>query len=266
MSDGATTGSKKPHYTQVLKDDRDEARAMVEQLKAEIDALKANPGAAMVQASTTSTPEPKPLVEVFAEQDAKKPTVDPLAWITDKTPFVAIVSGTTSYTLRPQRKDFTPPIQRVVQQAEGDARVWAANPFDYSHKDRDIENNQKVMKSKFWHHRITKFTATSVWSDDRWPKPETAVIDPAKYHGWDRVTRMAKGDQEPIEEFVALRELTRILLQKAADTFLNWSYHKEQFDPRRPNPYRNKVSDVGGNLRTDAEVLKLQTQGAAWQA
>ena len=51
-----------------------------------------------------------------------------------------------------------------------------------------------------------------------------------------------------LAEFVPLREEVRRLLQRHSDTFLNWSYHRDQFDPRFPNPYRNRIADVGRKI------------------
>jgi hypothetical protein len=77
------------------------------------------------------------------------------------------------------------------------------------------------------------------------------VIGADQYQGWDRPGHQARGDRTPLAEFVPLRELVRYLLQKSGDTFMDHGLLPAgfEFDPRYPNPYRNRISSVKVELK-----------------
>ena len=172
-----------------------------------------------------------------------------MAWITKDVPYVAIVSGTAVFTLFPGRDKKGDGIIQLVNSGQG---PWAGNPFDMSNKDRQAEQNEAVMKARWWQHKFTRSLAEKVYAQNVRPVPESAVIAPKDYEGWDRIGRQANGTHTPLAEFVPLREEVRLLLQRHSNTFIDWQHHKGQLDPRIPNPYRNRVA--GGKGKTMPEV------------
>lgn len=203
---------------------------------------------AKLAASGADTPKSMPAPEGTRLVGRKVVTggKDALAFIDKDCPFVSFVSSTAIFVIRPARAKLTPPIERITLKAKG-ARPWYACPFYIGDKSNIInDSNLKVFKES-WHHLVLpKHVAEAVYADPRWPKPTHAVMDPETFAGWDNIAKAPRGRMDPIEEFVPLREVTRRLLQKGADTFMNWIEMPEgyKFDRRIPNPYRNRITDV----------------------
>jgi hypothetical protein len=244
MSDGEKTGSeKKPHYTQIMKDE-------IAAQKAEIEALRAQLAAQTVQPVTITEPETEPETPAN-EPPADEPVVDPLAWITKKTKAVFLVSSTSRFVLRHENPRSNPPTKMLSLAATAAPQPWAACPFDFRSEDRIHEQNNRVMLAK-WHHLMAHSDMARIyWDDPRFDHPDEAVIDPKKFRGWNPLLREANGEKDKITEFVPLRELVRYLLQKNGMTFMDWSRHQSEFDPRFPNPYRNKIPDVGSVIKRE---------------
>jgi len=186
-------------------------------------------------------------------------SVDPLAWITNRTPAVFIVSSTSRFFLRHENPRANPPVPSLSIESVSDPQPWYANPFDFRNEDRVMEQNNKVMLSKWHHIRIHRENALLYWGDERAIQPDETVISPEKFKGWNKLMRAPNGEMDPITEFVPLRELTRFLLQKNGMTFLNWDYHKELFDPRAPNPYHRKLPGVGSVMKRELAAMAGKT-------
>lgn len=182
---------------------------------------------------------------------------DALAFIDKDCPYVPFVSSTAIFVLRPGKAKFNPPIERVMLKTKG-AKPWYSCPFYIGDRTNLINDaNLKVFKEE-WHHLVlAKHVADSIWADPRWPKATHAVMDPATFNGWDNIARAARGRMDPITDFVPLREATRRLLQKGADTFMNWIEMPEgyKFDRRIPNPYRNRISDIAVEFQSPRDFV-----------
>jgi len=241
MSDGETTGSKKPHYTDAYKNRIAELEAQLEAATAGVATIPEAPVPATVTA-------PDPVV-----------SVDPLAWITEDTPAVFLVSSTSTFFLRHGNPRINPPTESVILQSSSDPRPWGANPFDFRNEDRVMEQNNKVMMSKWHHLRVTQDLAYLYWDHPTAKKPTAVVTDPAKFKGWNRLRKQANGETAPITEFVGLRELVRFLIQKNRMTFMNWGQHTSDFPRSVPNPYSNRLPDIGSAIRSDIDAWKGKT-------
>lgn len=234
MSDGATTGSKKPHYTEVMKQE-------IEAQKAEIEALRA-------QLAAGAQP-------VTAAPATPKKEEDPLVWITERTPAVFLVSKTMTMWLRHDVPHVRPPVPGVFISETSDPQPWGANPFDFRNEDRIEEQNNKVMMAKWHHLRVHKGIARQYWAHPDAVVPTETVIYPRKFVGWDKLLKEPKGEMDEIKEFCELRELVRTILQKSRNTYLNWDYHKKDFDPRFPNPYSNRLIGVGDTIKREINAM-----------
>ena len=271
VADTQKPGSKKPHWIK-------EARAKSEAL----DALMKEAGVDSVDAlrehiASKSTPEQWAApatgstysggasieVREWQQTEVPEPETGPaedcLGFITADTPYVGIVSSTSTFVLRPQNDKMQPPMTRVSISSQG-SRVWAANPFIIRDENRVYEQNIRVMKAKWHHYRVTRELAESIWSDERHRRPTTAVMDPTTFVSWDQRAKQAIGKHEPITEFVPLRELVRYLLTKGRETYLDYTVRPEglTFDPRVPNPYRNKIVGVAVEIRGDLTPMQRE--------
>jgi len=196
---------------------------------------------------------------------SEPPPPDPLAWITAGTQFVEIVSSCCVFGLV-AAKDARG--KGAIDLPNYGSGPWGACPFSFRSEDRQFEENQRVMKDEWWNHRFRRELAEMVYEQKGRLVPTDAVIGVEDYKGWDRMTRAARGTRTPLTEFVPLREEVRRLLQRHTDTFINWNYHRNDIDPRIPNPYKNRVTDIGGHILPEvknwsADARRPAPQGGA---
>lgn len=254
MSDGAKTGSKKPHYTQKMKDE-------IARLMRENEELRAAQSAPVMNVTINDTWTSDTMPETATSGEANvtitsmepAPVVDPLAWITDKTPAVFFVSSTSTFFLTRGDKNGRPARRPIVIEATSDPRPWANNPFDFRNADRQLEQNNEVMMARWHHLMLRRDKAVMYWRDPETEEVTETVIDPKKFTGWNKLMKQPRGEMDPITEFVPLRELARKLLQKNDKVFLDWSQHRDKFDLRVPNPYHRRLVGVGSAVRQDLE-------------
>jgi len=253
MSDGATkSGSKKPHYTQVYKQEIADKQAHIDRLEAQLAATQNEP-ASFIETLTPTTTIPEPAAPVTITEPLPViplgVTDDPLAWITRKTVAVYMVSGTSSFGLRPENPRSNPPTRAVNQNATGTASPWYSCPFDFRNDaDRTKEQNERVMKSNWWHHSVHRDTAKMWDMDERFERRTETVVRADAYRGWNSELKEPNGEKQEVTDFIPLRELVRYLLQKGGSTFLDWGRHMSDFDPRVPNPYANYIPSVGKKM------------------
>ena len=219
-------------------------------------------GAAIVEALVAPTTANDPItattndfdftISTVTAPDATEPdetyistVTDPLAWITAKTPHVEIVSSITVFGLHPGNVGSGLGALNLKARSSD---TWASCPFDFRSEDRVAEQNKRVMHAKWWHHTFNQNLAKLVYANKVREVPAEAVIGVDDFQGWDGLSKSARGTFSPLREFVPLREEVRRLLQRHGNTFLNWSYHRDQFSPLYPNPYRNRIDDVGHTI------------------
>ena len=260
-SDGEQTGpgARKPHWAAEAKKKAAGFDALLaefncgtaDELRERLSADAPRPGGPSAEDYATSvTMNADPVTAMLRDEpdtynDTDGKAIDPLAWITAETPFVSIVSSIAVFGLV-AAKD--PKGTGAIDLANQASDPWWACPFDFRHENRTEETNQRVMKRSWWFHTYRRELADQVYAKGNRPIPTTAVIDPAKFRGWDSMTRAASGERVEIEEFVPLREAVRHLLQRHTDTFMNWGRHKHDFPQTLPNPYRNRIDSMGGRL------------------
>lgn len=244
----ANPAEKKKHHFTIAREKADALDALLkEHGVSSVDELNTKLAALTLDAAVeTYGPDPAPT-------SPDQPVVDPLVGITRETPYVELVSSTSMFVLRQLNKHYNPHITRIAVHRY---RVgpWDACPFRIGCWDERLppevrfvrDRNIKIFKAQWHHFRVTRQLAENVYADPRWPRPETHVVDPKTFRGWDRRSNQAVGEHVPIEDFVALREVVRYMLQKARETFLDYATRPKgfEFDPRFPNPYRNKITDV----------------------
>lgn len=241
MGNGGTrTGpTKRGNWLKRAKQNSEALEALLEEYGMEsVDQLKG----ALANVRMADVGEPAPIVTKGTNAERH----DPLAFITVETPYVAFVSSTTVFTLRPGNPNLTPPMEKIKLIATGTG-PWHSCPWYIGDRGNFVhDQNLKVFKANWWLHRLDKRLAESVWSDERFPMPKKAVLDPRDFRRWDRQARVPDGEMTELTEFVALREMTRLILQKGHDTFLDYGrrWHGSDWDPRYPNPYRNRITDV----------------------
>jgi hypothetical protein len=252
---------KKPHHLTVMKE---KARAM-DALLEQYGSIEALQGAMqekhtmiaselVVETAAASPPETVVPLDI-----AKK--TDPLAWITLDTPYVALVSGIAVFGLwtgdDPKGRDSIDLVNTGIG-------PWLAMPFEITHANRAQEQNERVMKATWWQHRLQRSLVERIYKPGKKSVPTKAVLTPEDYEGWDKVGMQARGTYSPLTEFVPLREEVRRLLQRHADTFLDWTSHKQDFDPRLPNPYNNRLAALSAKIRP--EVRDWQARPGDWEA
>lgn len=251
------TGRKgNPNVGLLSKERAEKARIVDELLKAHgcatVDELKAKLAATGAAVATESPEGPR-----FEGRRIVTGGKDALAFIDKDCPYVSLVSSTAIFVLRPERRKYQPPIERIILKVKK-TMPWYACPFYIGDKSNIVnDTNLKVFKEEWHHFTLPRQTAEAIWADPRWEKPKTAVMDPETYSGWDSLAKQARGKHEEIVDFVPLREVTRRLLQKGADTFLNWLEMPEgyKFDRRIPNPYRNRITDVAVEFQSPRDFV-----------
>lgn len=267
MSDGAKTGSRKPHYTQVMKDE-------IERLKAENEALRSGQAPPVVTThvqtigvvpeitmpppegpfsivdpvrSVSTPPKPKPLVEVFAEQDAAKVATeavdDPLAWITEDTDAVYLVGKETflQSTIHKIRVGFKCEIDYPKSLKFYQDTVWGKCPFVFEGR-----NPQETADLQHINRHHFHFVAEREWADEifeypRNPEPKKAIIAVEDFGGIHRATGWTTGKKSTLAQpIVRLREWVRHSLQlNSGRLWINKGHHIDEpmVDEQNPNPY-----------------------------
>lgn len=250
MSNGEGTGSKPKRGFAATKEKYENRIAELEAKIAEQDAREAE---AVTVADLSPPPvtvpaEPKEPESEFLKVDCSR---DCLAHITKDVQYVSFASTFTNICIRRGVKDAQPPlIKQFLRASEVD--VWFSNPFpvgreivgpDPDGDQRAYDTMLKAQKSKYWMHRLTRSRARQIWTHPLVEKPTHTVLLPEKFEGYDKDSWEPVGELDPIEEFDPLRELTRMILMRVSETFMDWGrkHHNHHFDPRFPNPYRNRI-------------------------
>ncbi len=244
-SDGVLNPApKKEHHLTKMKRESKELHELLDTTGASsIEELKA-----MIAATETPTSVDLPVPTTITNPDVSRETVvDPLAWITKDVKAVYMVSDMTTFVLRPENPRSNPPEPAVLQKSAV-VSPWYSNPYDYRMEDRTKEANATIMTAKWWHHTVLRTTAHRWDQDERFERPETAVISPDDFKGWNGEIREALGKDTPITDFVPLRELVRYLLQRSRRTYFNWGRHRGSFHPSIPNPYSRTLPGVGRKI------------------
>lgn len=174
---------------------------------------------------------------------------DDLAWITEDIGAVHVVARYQNLVLRPPRDNMNPPMAGV-QVHEYTRGPWHAMPFDLRSRNREQEVLNNVHYGKWAHLAISRDVAESVYADERYPLPTKAVISAKEFGGWDRHANQARGTLRPLGKPVALREVTRRVLQRfVGEVFINATHHwRDMPDARVANPYGNRLAGLALKL------------------
>ena len=237
------TGSKKPHYTQIMKDKIGALEAENAALRASNESLGDATLAPVntIPAVAAEVVDASPVPDILPVEGA-----DCLASINADVHSVVLVSTMSSIVLRPGNKQSTPTIKRIKSSTDR-CQPWPACPWFIGHRmDANEDARLKAQYSHWWHHRITRGLAEAVFDDPRFKRPTETKLGPDEFEGFDSHVWRPIGDLEPIVDFDVLREVVRVALMRVNNTFMEWSardrFHK--FDLRTPNPYRNRLAGV----------------------
>ena len=271
MSNGET-GSKKGNWMKEAKELREVAKkhdytpSEIDEILAQYELNQAMAGdmSVSVDSQPVGTSVDEAIAYNLKSAAHHSGDVDPLAWITDDTPYIALVMKPRSITVRPAKPKWSPPLEAIRLSADK-CEPWPEMPFPLKHEDRDMERNLRMRYARWEHYRITQDMAYDVYKGDpRYTMPDKVVVDPASFKGWDSRSWRATGTLAP-NSGVRLRELVRHILQrKANQCFIRTVIHGHEMpDMRAVNPYGSRLEGIQVRLdpRAQSKVYEKVTQG-----
>jgi len=243
MSDGANLNPAPPeHHAAKRKRLADEYQTVLDAAGvATMDELLAKIAAKPVLPDT-------PVYEVPSDIAA---VVDPLSAITPETDIVYLCSEHSSFVMIGEKKGWNPPVKQVNLQSSSRAG-WRTCPFESATGDRIFDNQRNVMYSKWNHYVVTRNLCDELYMDDRFPLPDTVVIDPLGFKGWSSAASRALGDRVKLEKPDSLRETVRTLLQRGGSAThlcadyvgMEWAFsNSNQYADDNPGGMASKVID-----------------------